>query len=255
MDRSGDGRFCAGAGLMAGLRAAEPFFQFQLIKHGYAASLLRTLKVDPRHALGPATWAVRPFSRFNLAGLNETTSVVLGMMSIAAIRHVYWALAQRPYYMHPGAGIGVAVYNGLVNLVNTLVLVYTCSKTPLSAQALGWKQYLGLALFAAGIAAEVLPEDMRRSFKQKPENKGKLYTEGAFGVIRHPLFLGYSLWRTGVALATGSVINGVAQLGFQIAYFAFFAIPQLDGHMSSRYKDKWDDYKQKVPHALVPYLL
>jgi len=240
---------------MAGLRAAEPFFQFQLIKHGYAASLLRTLKVDPKHAVAPATWAVSPFSRFGIAGLNESCSLVLGMMSIAAIRHVYWALFQRPYQMKAGEGAGVSVYNGLVNLVNTLVLVYTCSKTPLSMQTLGWKQYLGLALFAAGIAGEIVPEDMRRAFKQKPENKGKLYTEGAFGIVRHPMFFGYSLWRTGVALATGSLVNGICQLVFQIAYFVFGAIPNLDQHMGQRYKEKWDNYKRQVPYSLIPYVL
>ena len=66
-----------------------------------------------------------------------------------------------------GGGLGVGVYNSLLSAVNTLLLVYNSSRHPVEALTLGWKQYLGAALFAAGIALEVVPEAMRKTFKAR----------------------------------------------------------------------------------------
>jgi steroid 5-alpha reductase family enzyme len=68
-----------------------------------------------------------------------------------------------------------------MNLLTSGILLYTSSKTPFTSQTLGWKQYLGIGLFAAGIALEVLPEETRRAFKKKPENKGKVDDTGMWG--------------------------------------------------------------------------
>lgn len=81
--------------------------------------------------------------------------------------------------MSPGLFVGV--YNGVLNALTTGLLIYTSSRTPFTSQTLGWKQYLGIGLFAAGIALEIIPEETRRSFKAKPENKGKLDNTGLWG--------------------------------------------------------------------------
>lgn len=60
-------------------------------------------------------------------------------------------------------------------------MVYLASRDPLDYQQLGWKQYAGLAIFLLGIGLEVVPEQTRKSFKSKPENKGRLDDTGAWG--------------------------------------------------------------------------
>lgn len=93
---------------------------------------------------------------------------------------------------------------------------------PIAASS-DWKQYTGLGLVVAGLLIEVLSEEQRKVFKAKSENKGKLCDEGAlcksretrmdltardftglFGLVRHPNYLGYTIWRTGLALSTVS---------------------------------------------------
>ena len=90
----------------------------------------------------------------------------------------YWALCTRTFHLPVSGGVFVGLYNGIMNALTTGILVYTSSRTPFTSQTLGWKQYVGIALFAAGIALEIVPEETRRSFKAKPENKGKLDNTG-----------------------------------------------------------------------------
>ena len=49
---------------------------------------------------------------------------------------------------------------------------------------------------------------------------------------RHPNYLGYTLWRTGASLATGSVPAALVTLCFQVFQFAS-AIPHLAEHMAA----------------------
>lgn len=238
---------------MVGLRLADPLIQFTLLRDGHAANLMQSLLRMPQsYALAPAVLAVPGISRFSIGGLNEVASAVVAMYGIAALRHAYWALFTRQYDFPLSGGIFVGVYNGIMNALTTGLLVYCTSQAPFTSQTLGWKQYLGIALFAAGIGLEVVPEETRKSFKSKPENKGKLDDTGAWGVVRHVNYLGYTLWRTGVMLATGSVGAAVAQAAFHAYFFISTSIPDIDSQMTKKYGPQWEGYKRKVPYAFIP---
>lgn len=88
MDRTGDSSFTSGAGVMVGLRLAEPFLQFRFLRDGYAARLLSFAGVPPQYAIAPAVFAVPGYSRFSFGGLNETATTVVAMMGLAGLRHV-----------------------------------------------------------------------------------------------------------------------------------------------------------------------
>jgi len=47
---------------------------------------------------------------------------------------------------------------------------------------------------------ELVYEAQRAAFKEQPAHKGKLYTSGLASIVRHPNWLGYSLWHAGAAL-------------------------------------------------------
>lgn len=125
-------------------------------------------------------------------------------------------------------------------------------------------QYLGFLLVVAGNVGEIVAEKGRRAFKKDPKNKGKIYDQGesffgldlleqtfpidkcpqlfstgAFGVVRHPNYAYYTLSHVGYALATGSIWNVALTAAAQIAGFAYYSIPEISGHMETKYSTEW----------------
>jgi steroid 5-alpha reductase family enzyme len=67
--------------------------------------------------------------------------------------------------------------------------------------ALGWKQWVGIGLFIAGMLIDTLAEESRKHFKANPSNKGKIDDTGLWSIVRHPNYAGYTLWRSSMMLA------------------------------------------------------
>lgn len=81
--------FTAGSVAMAGLRLADPFLQFSLLRDGHAARFMQSiLRMPPAYTLGPAVLAVPGISTFSIGGLNEVASALVAMHGIAGLRHV-----------------------------------------------------------------------------------------------------------------------------------------------------------------------
>jgi steroid 5-alpha reductase family enzyme len=168
------------------------------------------------------------------------------------------------------------LYILFVDTFNTLSAVRTLtSSSPVLTgsfvDALGWKQWIGIWLFVLGNFIETLSEESRKRFKANPANKGKIDDTGLWSVVRHPNYVGYTLWRSGITLSTVSLyhfiiyfvdllhqgsIGGALAFGiFQIAVFSFQSIPGLSGHMSQRYGEQWTAYEKRVPYKLIPGIL
>ena len=62
--------------------------------------------------------------------------------------------------------------------------------------------YFSIALFVTGCILNSGGEILRNRWKQKPENKGKLYTGGFFRFSRHINYFGDLLWVSAYALIT-----------------------------------------------------
>lgn len=91
MDRSkkSTSSFTPGALTMVGLRLADPFLQFSLLRDGYMARFMHSvLRVSDASALAPAVLAVPGISSFSIGGLNEVASSIVAMYGIAGLRHV-----------------------------------------------------------------------------------------------------------------------------------------------------------------------
>lgn len=81
--------FTPGSVAMVGLRLAEPFLQFSLLRDGYAANFMQSvLRMPQSYALAPAVLAVPGISSFSIGGLNEVASAVVAMYGVAGLRHV-----------------------------------------------------------------------------------------------------------------------------------------------------------------------
>ncbi|TRM65615.1 hypothetical protein BD626DRAFT_547047 [Schizophyllum amplum] len=241
-------------------RAADIPFQYVLFKKGYALGALVRVGLMKPSEIGNAALTTGP----GILGLGPIPTLLLGMYTVSSLRHAYWVtVTNTMYFSASGAGF-VSFYNSLMNTANTLLTAYTTSHLAQVvsnvtyadsfggwAASLGWQQWVGLGLFTSGIAIEMLSEESRKAFKKDPKNKGRIDDTGLFGIVRHPNYLGYSLWRAGATLATGSVPAAFVTLLLQVGQFAS-SIPHLSSHMASKYGQQWKDYEDRVQYKVIP---
>ncbi|KAM0747089.1 hypothetical protein T439DRAFT_329336 [Meredithblackwellia eburnea MCA 4105] len=226
---------------------------------------LRVGGVGVQQAMWSRGWAAKALYTVGLRtgeGLlfNPSPGTVPGTLvalsAVSAFRHIYWSTMTNPFAQPFSLSIMVATYNCLMDSIGAIIALRTADQVGLSSLlVLGWKQYFGIALFGIGIGLEFVLEEQRKSFKKKGENVGKVHDDGLAGVVRHANYLGYTLWRTGIALATGSVGFAIFSGAMQTLTFWKASIPELDGYMSQRYADKWEAYKRKVPYSLFPGII
>jgi len=187
-------------------------------------------------------------------------TLLIGLYAAAAVRQIYWTNFTNTYEWPLAQSATVVLYNLFVDTFNTFIAVRAVSSaspvlTENFVEALGWKQWAGIGLFVTGVLIETLSEESRKHFKADPANKGKIDDTGLWSVVRHPNYAGYTMWRSGVTLATGSVGSVIGFGIFQIAIFLFQSIPALSGHMSQRYGEQWAAYEKRVPYKLIPGIL
>lgn len=115
----------------------------------------------------------------------------------------------------------------------------------------GW-DYLAIALFLAGSAFNSVGELQRHFWKQHPENKGRLYTQGLFGLSMHVNYFGDLLWVSAYALVTRNVWSITIPV-FLFFFFVFFNIPQLDKYLASKYTDEFEAWRKRTK-KFIPFL-
>lgn len=199
--------------------------QYLLFSRGLAVSVASTLGLRASNVLvkaGPGVGELGPIP-----------TLLTGMYAVAAVRQVrliisttiastlipshiqiYWITFTNTYEFPFGQSAQVVLYNLFVDTFNTVSAVHaitSASNAPTLANitgfgsfidALGWKQWTGIGMFAIGLLMETLSEESRKAFKKDPKNKGKIDDTGLWSLVRHPNYTGYTLWRSGVTLAT-----------------------------------------------------
>ncbi|KAJ7701548.1 hypothetical protein B0H17DRAFT_189370 [Mycena rosella] len=233
-------------------RLSDAPLQYFMFTQGWAVKALTAVGLRASNILISAGPGV--------AGLGPIPTLLTGMYAVAGLHHGYWILFRNSYTWTIDTSLTVVVYNAVVNTLNTLVAVNALTSAPHPilgdfVDCIGWKQWAGLALFAVGISMETIAEESRKRFKKDPKNKGKIDDTGLWSFVRHPNYLGYTLWRTGITLATGSLpATGVLTV-LQILSFTTQGIPGITAYMSQRYGQQWTDYTKRVPSALIPGIL
>ncbi len=117
---------------------------------------------------------------------------------------------------------------------------------------LGWAGSAGVILFLAGSWMNSWAEHARNVWKQRPENRGKLYTQGLFRYSRHPNYLGDLISFSGLCLISGKWMTAVIPL-LMLAGFVFVNIPILDSHLHDHYGAAFDEYAART-RKLLPFL-
>ncbi|MBI4614347.1 MAG: DUF1295 domain-containing protein [Planctomycetes bacterium] len=116
----------------------------------------------------------------------------------------------------------------------------------------GVLDWAGVAVYLLGSYLNTGSEYQRKLFKAKPENKGKLYTQGLFGLARHINYTGDVLWAAGWAMVTHNKWAGLVPLALFLA-FAFMFVPGLTKYLSGKYGDEFQAWAKKTK-KLIPFV-
>jgi protein-S-isoprenylcysteine O-methyltransferase Ste14 len=222
----------AGLATFVGLRAADPFLQYQILRNDWGQSLIQKLggTTLPR---GPPLVTNTPLD--NVIGLSPYRTIILAMSIGSMLKQNLVATTITQEEVAPKMGVFVGGFNAAMNSMNSLLFV--CSQTSASVNGEHFPQtplIVGASLYVLGMTLELGSEVQRAMFKKDPANKGKIYEGGLFGLSRHINYFGYMLWRGGYALAAGGWLWGAAIAGFFAYDFTTRAIPVLQEYLEGR---------------------
>jgi protein-S-isoprenylcysteine O-methyltransferase Ste14 len=221
-----------GTACFVGSRALDPFLQYGILANGYGSNVIQKLggEVLPQ---GPALFTNTPLD--SLLGLSPYRSIIFGMSVGSMLKQNIHCATMMSEQMPPLNGLAVGAFNMVWNSLNSLFFV--CAQTSASVNGEHFPQtplIVGSSLYALGMALEFGSEIQRHVFKRDRKNKGKVYDGGLFGLSRHINYFGYTLWRTGYALAAGGWTWGAVTASFFVYDFNFRAIPVLQHYLEER---------------------
>jgi protein-S-isoprenylcysteine O-methyltransferase Ste14 len=221
----------AGNLTFVGLRAVEPLIQYGILARGIGTGVLNKIGLQTLPAMPPNTGTF-----LDGLGLSPYRLILFGMSSGAALKQIYWLVGISQEEMTPPAATAISAFNLVWNSINTFL--FTCAATSASLSS-GSKfpqtpLLIGSALYAVGISVELISEYQRKMFKRDARNIGKLCTTGLWGLSRHINYAGYTLWRTGFALASGGYVWSAITAGFFTGDFVTRAVPVLDSYCAEK---------------------
>lgn len=257
----------AGTLSFIGLRAADPFLQYQILAGGWGVAALSRVGIStissssasPSSGLLPS--AATAVTNTGIALVDKLRLplphlLLLGMSAGAAAKQIYWVAAVSHEAFPAPAALTVAAFNTAVNSLAALLLLASPTSAALSAPfpgtSLPYPCVVGPSLYVVGLALEAISEVQRRDFKESPAGRGKVMRAGLWSRARHVNYGGYALWRAGYALAGGGVVAGLAAGLFQAWDFAVRAVPVLDEYCGKRYGEEWASFKRDVRWVLLP---
>ena len=103
-----------------------------------------------------------------------------------------------------------------------------------------------------GLAIQFSSDQTKHLFKEDERNKGKVLTRGAWGVVRHPNYAGYLMWRVAFATAVGGWTFGGLSAWVHTKAAAEASIPSIEMHMEKTYGKRWDEVRGSVRWKLIP---
>ena len=213
-----------GTACFVGLRAADVFVQYYLLKQGGAAKILSSL--------GLHTVAIADTSY---------ADILIGLAALGSAKQIVWVYGISEAEMPTGQAFQIGIANTVFSSINAFLASWAVSSLASSSpgllrsdasavQQLSSSPILAGAVIVSvlGILVETVSELQRKSFKSDPKNNGKPYSGGLFSLARHINYGGYALWRPANALAAGGVAAAIPTFAFFSYNFVANSIPGLD---------------------------
>jgi protein-S-isoprenylcysteine O-methyltransferase Ste14 len=110
----------------------------------------------------------------------------------------------------------------------------------------------GVVLFLLGSWMNSYAEYQRHFWKQCPDHRGKLFTQGLFRMVRHPNYLGDLISFSGLCLMAGRWYTAAVPV-LMLCGFVFVNVPVLDAHLREHYGEAFDEYARRT-RKLIPFL-
>ncbi len=120
---------------------------------------------------------------------------------------------------------------------------------------LGWLGIVGIAVWLAGFAIEVVADRQKSAFKEDPANEGRFIATGLWAWSRHPNYFGeITLW-TGIALIAIPILSRWNWVVLVSPLFVYLLITRVSGvpMLERRADKKWggdeayERYKAATP--------
>jgi protein-S-isoprenylcysteine O-methyltransferase Ste14 len=144
-----------------------------------------------------------------------------------------------------GEAVLISVSIAIIELLFTLLGGF-------NPRTIGPITWLGVVLYIVGSCLNTGSELQRKRWKERPENRGHLFTGGLFRYAVHINYFGDQLLFTGLALITGRAWALLVPL-LMLAGFVFFSIPDLDRHLQAHYRAEFEAYARRT-RSFIPYL-
>jgi protein-S-isoprenylcysteine O-methyltransferase Ste14 len=259
-----------GTAAFIGLRALDPILQYKFLAGDWGTRLLSKLNISsiPLYDYLVETTTVAGTKSVIIRYLPLPRLILLLMSAGSSLKQIYWLLGLSREELTPAAAVEVSLFNTVVNTLGSLLLLGTSTSASLSTpritlpfsfnSATGTSMSLplpiaiGSIMYITGMAIETLTERTRKKFKDDEANEGKICREGLWSKARHINYGGYTLWRSGYALAAGGWIPALGVAAFHIWHFVSRSTVYMSEYMQSRYGDQWEKYKEDVPYLLIP---
>ncbi len=126
-------------------------------------------------------------------------------------------------------------------------------------EPLGVIGIVGIAIWAFGIAIEIVADRQKSKFREDPANQGKFINTGLWAWSRHPNYFGEIVLWIGIAIVAVPVLHGWQWATLISPVFVAFllikvsGIPMLEERADERWggQDDYEAYKRRTP-VLVP---
>ena len=115
--------------------------------------------------------------------------------------------------------------------------------TSVERRSIGWLAVLGIVVWVAGFAIEVIADQQKSVFKRDPANEGAFISTGLWAWSRHPNYFGeIALW-TGIAIMAIPLLSGWRWVVLISPVFVTLLLTRVSGipMLEARAQKRWGD--------------
>jgi steroid 5-alpha reductase family enzyme len=113
--------------------------------------------------------------------------------------------------------------------------------TGVERRSIGWVGIVGIGVWVAGFAIEVVADRQKSAFKGHPANEGRFITSGLWAWSRHPNYFGEIVLWTGIAIIALPVLSGLRWVTLISPVFVALLLTRISGipMLEARAEERW----------------